>query len=92
MKRTAKGILQNLFRYKYNSILIRNFFLTMVMVMVPLLVVIVIVRFNLDVIVQKENSEANRGSLVVVAETLDMVIDKMFSFSYYLTENAGQTI
>ena len=73
MKRTAKGILQNLFRYKYNSILIRNFFLTMVMVMVPLLVVIVIVRFNLDVIVQKENSEANRGSLVVVAETLDMV-------------------
>lgn len=90
MKRTAKGILQNLFRYKYNSILIRNFFLTMVMVMVPLLVVIVIVRFNLDVIVQKENSEANRGSLVVVAETLDMVIDKMFS--YYLTENAGQTI
>ncbi|MBQ8813678.1 MAG: histidine kinase [Lachnospiraceae bacterium] len=88
MKRTAKGILQNLFRYKYNSILIRNFCLTMVMVMAPLLVVIVIVRINLDTIVQKEISEANRGSLVVVAETLDMVIDKMFSFSYYLTENA----
>lgn len=83
-----KGILQNIVKYKHNSILIRNFGLIMVAILAPMLTVTVIVRTNMNAVVQKEISEANLGSLIVVSKTMDSIIDKMFSYAYYLTENA----
>jgi len=85
--RKRDSILENITRFRHNSIVIRNFGLVVVAMIVPLMLVVWIVRMNINDIVQEEIQNAGYNSLVTTAKTIDSIIDKMFSFSYYLTEN-----
>lgn len=86
-KKSYGSIFRNIIRYKHNSILLRNFGLVVIMMVLPMLTVTMIVKENMSEITQQEIREANNNSLATTARTMDAVIDKMFSFSYYLTMN-----
>lgn len=88
-KRSYGSIVRNIIRYRHNSILVRNFGLVILMIILPFIIMTMFVKANLEKIVQNEISEVNNGSLTTVSKTFDTVLDKMFSFAYYMKE--GET-
>ena len=82
-ERSYGSIVRNIIQYKHNSILVRNFALVIIMMIVPFVILTLLVKSNLENIVHQEIREVNDNSLKTVSETLDTVMDKMFSFAYY---------
>ena len=74
-------------KYKFNIIFVRNFLVTMFMMTLPLLCIVTIIQSYVNVIVEKEILETNRKSLERTAETINSVVDQVFSFSYYLARS-----
>ena len=83
-KHSYGSIVRNIIQYKHNSILVRNFALVIIMMIVPFVILTLLVKSNLENVVHQEIREVNDNSLKTVSETLDTVMDKMFSFAYYL--------
>lgn len=81
-KRSLWTILKN---YKFNSILIKNFLMTVLMLLIPLLIVINIIQKQMNHIVLQEIRTANEQSLEKTANTLDFIMNQMYSFAYYLS-------
>lgn len=74
-------------KYKLNSILIRNFALILLMMTLPLAFIVLGVKSYMDDIVQKEIQEMNQMSLIRSAETMDSVLEQVFSLGYYLIKD-----
>ena len=91
-KQSYGGILRNIITYRHNSILIRNFGLVVLMMFLPLLIITMMVKTNMEKVVEQEIHDANDSSLYTTAQTLDTILDKMYSFSYYLSSGNDFTL
>lgn len=88
MKKWSYGnIVRNIIRYRHNSILVRNFGLVILMIILPFVILTMLVKSNLEKTVQDEIGEVNASSLTTVSKIFDNVLDKMFSFAYYMKES-----
>ena len=81
------NIVRNIRKYGHNSILIRNFILIFIMMTLPLMIISLMIKSDMENTVQEEIGSVNDASLLMTSRTMDTVLDKLFSFSYYLTEN-----
>ena len=86
-KKEKNPLLDVLKKYRFNSVLFRNFMIAIFLMMIPLLIVILATKKQMNNIVMQEIRTANEQSLEQTANTLDFVVDQMFSFAYYLSEN-----
>lgn len=91
-ERSYVNIVRNIIRYKHNSILLRNFGLVIIMMIMPFIILTLLVKSNLENVVTQEIEEVNDSSLEMVSKTLDTVLDKMFSFAYYLKSGTDFTL
>lgn len=91
-ERSHGSIVRNIFRYKHNSILLRNFGLVVSMMIIPFIILALLVKTNLESVITQEIKEVNESSLEMVSKTLDSVLDKMFSFAYYLKGSTDFTL
>ena len=80
-------ILKVLKIYKLNSILVKNFIITMLMMTLPLLIIVTFIRGHMNRIVEQEILDTNKQSLERTVETMDYVISQAFSFGYYLAND-----
>lgn len=84
-ERTYRSIIKNIVQYKHNSIVIRNFILIVVMMILPFTVITMSVKMSMERMVEQEIEDANENALFTTIQMLEGVLDRMFSFSYYLS-------
>ena len=86
-KRSYGNIVTNIIRYRHNSILVRNFSLVILMIILPFVILTMLVKLNMEKTVHNEIREVNANSLTTVSKIFDNVLDKAFSFAYYMKES-----
>lgn len=83
-KSFLRDMINNIKLYGHNSIIVRNFFLVLGMVVLPMLLITMIVRYNMANTVEREITESNTHTLETMAKSMDEKVDQMFSFAHYL--------
>ena len=83
-KSYLQNMINNIKLYGHNSIIVRNFFLVLSMVILPMLLITMIVRNSMENTVEREITESNAHTLKTMAKVMDQKVDQMFSFAYYL--------